>query len=48
MTSEVAQPVVNFWKFALGFVVIFAVAAMAGLFFREPIYAFGSMVVERW
>ena len=48
MTSEAAQPVVNLWKFALGFVVIFAVAAMAGLFFREPIYAFGTMVVERY
>ena len=43
-----AQPVVNIWKFVIGFIVIFGLAAVAGLFFREPIYAFGSAVVDRY
>ncbi len=48
MTSQSASPVVNIWKFAIGFAVIFALAAVAGLFFREPIYAFGSLVVDQY
>lgn len=39
---------VNLWKLALGFAVIFALAAAAGLWFREPIYAFGEVVVGRY
>ena len=45
MTQPPTSPVINVWKFVLGFLVIFAVAAAAGVFFREPIYQFGAMVV---
>jgi len=48
MTQEPATSVLNVWKFALGFAVIFALAAAAGLFFREPIYQFGSLVVGQY
>ncbi len=48
MTNPSSQPVVNIWKFVIGFVVIFGLAAVAGIFFREPIYAFGSAVVGRY
>ena len=48
MTNPSSQPVVNIWKFVIGFVVIFGLAAVAGIFFREPIYAFGSAVVDRY
>ena len=45
MTQSPTSAVFNVWKFVLGFLIIFAVAAVAGVFFREPIYQFGSMVV---
>ena len=45
MVQESPTSIINVWKVVLGFLVIFAVAASAGLFFREPIYQFGSMVV---
>lgn len=48
MSEQSSQPVVNIWKFVIGFVVIFALAATAGLFFREPIYAFGKLVVGQY
>mgnify|MGYP003950451839 CR=1 FL=1 len=48
MTQKPPSSVVNIWKFVVGFAVIFAVAAAAGLFFREPIYAFGSLVVGKY
>ena len=48
ITNPSPTPAVNIWKFVLGFAVIFGLAAVAGLFFREPIYAFGSAVVDRY
>ena len=48
MTHEPPSTVVNVWKFVLGFAVIFLLAAAAGMFFREPIEAFGAMVVEQY
>ncbi len=36
------------WKLAVGFVVVFALAAVLGAWFREPIEAVGTLAVERY
>ena len=39
---------VRVWSIVAGFVVIFALAAIAGVLFREPLFGAGSWVVEQY
>lgn len=47
-TEEELNPWKTAWKLALGFVIVFVVVSILGSWFKDPVVAFGTEVVERY